>query len=75
MQGMAGVNALLGAMKLEQYCDAFEAEGYDDAAYLAGEMSEEQLGLIGEQTRMKTGHAQKLRSMLLRVREQTGIAR
>ena len=74
MQGMAGIRALLGSMKLEQYSEAFEAEGYDDAAYIVAEMSAHHLGLVGEKTRMKTGHAMKLCSMLLRVREQAGTA-
>ena len=59
---------MLEAIKLGQYAEAFEAQGYDDMPFLrsmgSGEGGGALLDALASQTGMKAGHVRKLASYL-----------
>ena len=73
LTGMAGVEAVLACLHLNQYRDAFEEEGYDDPEYMAVGMPEDEMKLMCVNTKMKAGHASKLCLYLQRVRAGEGL--
>ena len=54
--GMAAVAAALAQINLQAYAAAFDAEGYDDIAFLRG-MDAAERADVAKETGMKPGHA------------------
>ena len=54
--GMAAVAAALAQINLQAYAAAFDAEGYDDIAFLRGLDAAERAD-VAKETGMKPGHA------------------
>lgn len=61
--GMGPVREMLIALRLEQYAEAFEEEGFDDLPYLCS-LDAASLAEVASTVNMKPGHAMKLKTML-----------
>lgn len=64
---MDAVRTFLAAIRLEQYAEAFDEQGYDDLPFLR-RLEEEHLKEICDSVNMKPGHAMKF---VMKVREPT----
>jgi hypothetical protein len=66
-EGMEGVRAFLGGVRLGEYAEAFEEQGYDDLPWLS-RLGDDLLREICDSLGMKPGHAMKF---VMKLREPT----
>ena len=65
--GMDGVREMLEWVRLPQYADAFDANGWDDVEFLAElepEVLQTTMSQVADEVGMKSGHKQKLCKLL-----------
>ena len=64
---MEGVRAFLDAIRLDEYAEAFEEQGYDDLPWLS-RLEDDLLRQICDSLGMKPGHSMKF---VMKLREPT----